>query len=169
VDDKKLDQQIDLLDSVPLDLSSPVRATAHVPFIRHGDDNKPATAIGPIPSTTAPGFPLVVAQPAVIPDVLDMGPGPSSYTVVRWTAPSRGCWDVVGQFFGTGLTTGDVNVLRNGTPVFDSLLNGSQIAPFSLVIDVNRGDTVDFAAGPGPDGNNDFDSTGFNVTITPEL
>ncbi|HUD66145.1 MAG TPA: hypothetical protein VMQ17_16260 [Candidatus Sulfotelmatobacter sp.] len=33
VDDKKLDQQVDLLDSVPLDLSSPVRAKAHVPFI----------------------------------------------------------------------------------------------------------------------------------------
>ena len=44
MDDKKLDQQIDLLDSVLLDLSSPMRATAHVPFIRHGDDNKPATA-----------------------------------------------------------------------------------------------------------------------------
>jgi hypothetical protein len=124
---------------------------------------------GPIPSTTAPGFPLVVAQPNVIPDVLDMGPGPSSYTVVRWTAPSRGRWDVVGQFFGTGLTTGDVHVLRNGTSVFGSPLNGSQITPFSLVMDVTGGDTIDFAAGPGPDGNNDFDSTGFNVTITPEL
>lgn len=124
---------------------------------------------GPIPSATAPGFPLVVAQPGGIPDVLDMGPGPNSYTVVRWTAPSRGRWDVVGQFFGTGLTTGDVHVLRNGRPIFDSLLNGSQIAPFSLVIDVNLGDTIDFAAGPGPDGNNDSDPTGFNVTITPEL
>jgi hypothetical protein len=124
---------------------------------------------GPIPGATAPGFPLVVAQPNVIPDVLDMGPGPSSYTVVRWTAPSRGRWDVLGQFFGTGLTTGDVHVLRNGTPVFDSPLNGSQIASFSLLIDVIGGDTLDFAAGPGPDGNNDSDPTGFNVTITPEL
>jgi hypothetical protein len=44
VDDKKLDQQIDLLDCVPLDLSSPVPATAHVPFIRRVDDNKPASA-----------------------------------------------------------------------------------------------------------------------------
>jgi hypothetical protein len=124
---------------------------------------------GPIPGGSAPGFPLVVAPPGVIPDVLDMGPGPSSYTVVRWTAPSRGRWDVVGQFFGTGSTTGDVHVLRNGTPVFDSPLNGSEIAPFSLGIDAAPGDTLDFVAGPGPGGNNDFDSTGFNVTITPEL
>lgn len=124
---------------------------------------------GPIPGAGGPGYPLVVAQPSVIPDVLDMGPGPSSYTVVRWTAPSRGCWDVVGQFFGTGLTTGDVHVLRNGAPLFDSPLNGSETASFSLAIDVAAGDTVDFVAGPGPDGNNDSDPTGFNVTITPEL
>lgn len=124
---------------------------------------------GPIPGATAPGFPLVVAQPGGIPSVLDMGPGPSSYTVVRWTAPSRGRWDVVGQFFGTGLTTGDVHVLCNGAAVFNSPLNGSDAAPFSLAIDVVPGDTIDFAAGPGPGGNNDFDPTGFNVTITPEL
>ena len=98
-----------------------------------------------------------------------MGPGPSSYTVVRWTAPSRGRWDVVGQFFGTGLTTGDVHVLCNGAAVFNSPLNGSDAAPFSLAIDVVPGDTIDFAVGPGPGGNNDFDPTGFNVTITPEL
>lgn len=124
---------------------------------------------GPIPGATAPGFPLIVAQPGGIPSVLDMGPGPSSYTVVRWTAPSRGRWDVVGQFFGTGLTTGDVHVLRNGAAVFNSLLNGSDSAPFSLAMDMAPGETIDFVAGPGLDGNNDFDPTGFNVTITPEL
>lgn len=124
---------------------------------------------GPIPGATAPGFPLVVAQPGGIPSVLDMGPGPSSYTVVRWTSPSRGRWDVVGQFFGTGLTTGDVHVLRNGAALFNSPLNGSDAASFSLAIDVAPGDTIDFAAGPGLGGNNDFDPTGFNVTITPEL
>lgn len=124
---------------------------------------------GPIPGwPNAPGYPLVVAQPNSVPNVLDMGPGPSSYSVVRWTAPSRGRWDVVGQFFGTGLTTGDVHVLRNGVAVFDSPLNGSQVAPFSLGVDVAQGDTLDFAAGPGPDGDNAFDPTGFNVTITPE-
>jgi uncharacterized membrane protein len=124
---------------------------------------------GPIPGCCAPGYPLVVAAPGVIPDVLDMGPGPSSYTVVRWTAPSRGRWDVVGEFSGTGLTTGDVHVLRNGAAILNSPLNGSDDAPFSLIIDVAPGDTIDFVAGPGADGNNDSDPTGFNVTITPEL
>jgi hypothetical protein len=124
---------------------------------------------GPIPGFFAPGYPLVVAGPNQVPTVLDMGPGPSSYTVVRWTAPDRGRWDVVGQFFGTGLTTGDVHVLRNGVPIFNSGINGSQVANFSLDVRVAPGDTLDFAAGPGPDGNNDNDPTGFNVTITPEL
>lgn len=124
---------------------------------------------GPIAGCCAPGYPLVVAGPSQVPTVLDMGPGPSSYTVVRWTAPSRGRWDVVGQFFGTGLTTGDVHVLHNGVSLFNSPLVGSQVAPFSLAVKVAPGDTLDFAAGPGPDGNNDSDPTGFNVTITPEL
>jgi len=123
---------------------------------------------GPISGFFAPGYPLVVAAPNTVPTVLDMGPGPGSYAVVRWTAPSRGRWDVVGQFFGTGLTTGDVHVLHNGTAVFDSPVNGSQVAAFSLAIDVVAGDTIDFAAGPGPGGDNGADPTGFNVTITPE-
>jgi hypothetical protein len=124
---------------------------------------------GPIPGCCAPGYPLIVAGPNQVPTVLDMGPGPSSYAVVRWTAPSRGRWDVVGQFFGTGLTTGDVHVLHNGKAIFNSPVIGSQGAQFSLAVDVAPGDTLDFAAGPGPDGNNDNDPTGFNVTITPEL
>ena len=124
---------------------------------------------GPIPGCCAPGYPLVVAGPNQVPTVLDMGPGPSSYTVVRWTAPSRGRWDVEGQFFGTGATTGDVHVLHNGVALFNSPVNGSQIASFSLAVDVAPGDTVDFAAGPGPDGDNGGDPTGFNATITPEL
>jgi len=124
---------------------------------------------GPIPGCCAPGYPLVVAGPNQVPTILDMGPGPSSYTVVRWTAPTRGRWDVVGQFVGTGFTTGDVHVLRNGVAVFDSPVNGSQVASFSLAIDVAPGDTVDFAAGPGPGGDNGGDPTGFNVTITPEF
>jgi len=133
------------------------------------DFSNEAGWFGPISGCCAPGYPLVVAGPSQVPTVLDMGPGPSSYSVVRWTAPSRGRWDVVGQFFGTGATTGDVHVLHNGAEVFKSALNGSEVAPFSLAINVSPGDTVDFAAGPGADGNNDGDSTGFNVTITPEF
>jgi hypothetical protein len=125
---------------------------------------------GPLPGgPNAPGFPLVTAESGMIPSVLDLGPGWNTDTVVRWTAPSRGRWDVVGLFFGTGLTTGDVHVVKNGTALFNTPLNGFDAAPFSLAVDVMPGDTIDFVAGPSTDGNPDFDSTGFNVTITPEL
>ncbi len=124
---------------------------------------------GPISGTTAPGFPLVVADPVGTPSVLDMGPGPSSYTVVRWTAPSNKRWDVVGEFFGTGLTTSDVHVLRNGRSLLDSPLNGSDVVQFFRVVSPGKGGTVDFAAGPGPDGDNGFDPTGFRATISPHL
>jgi len=106
----------------------------------------------------------VVVQPNVVPSVLDMGPGPSSNTIVRWTAPNGGAWHAVGNFFGTGITTADVHMLHNGVEVFNSPVNGSSVAAFSLEIPLKSGDTVDFAAGPGPGG----DPTGFNVTITPE-
>ncbi len=124
---------------------------------------------GPIPGGTAPGFPLVVAGPGGGNDVLDMGPGPFSYSVVRWTAPSNRRWDVVGMFFGTGMTTGDVHVLRNGRLLLDSPLNGSDVVPFFRVVAPGTGGTVDFAAGPGPDGNNGADPTGFQATIAPHL
>jgi hypothetical protein len=124
---------------------------------------------GPISGCCAPGYPLVVAEPNVIPNWLDMGPGPNSYTVVRWTAPNGGVWDVVGYFGGTGLTTADVHVVHNGVPIFNSPVNGSGVATFSLEVRLKPGDTLDFAAGPGPNGDNGGDPTGFNVTITPEL
>ncbi len=123
---------------------------------------------GPIAGCCAPGYPLVVAEPGVVPGYLDLGPGPSSYTIVRWTAPDSGVWDVVGSFAGTGITTADVHVLHNGKQLFKSPVNGSSVAKFSLDVKVKRGDTVDFAAGPGPKGDNGGDPTGFTATITPE-
>jgi probable HAF family extracellular repeat protein len=124
---------------------------------------------GPIASAFGPGFPLVVADPAGTPAVLDMGPGPSSYTVVRWTASSNRRWDVVGEFFGTGFTTGDVHVLRNGRSLLDSSLNGSDVVQFFRVVSLGKGGTMDFAAGPGPNGDNGADPTGFRAVISPHL
>jgi hypothetical protein len=104
---------------------------------------------GPISGCCAAGYPLVVAWPVGTPSVLDMGPGPSSYTVVRWTAPAKKRWDVVGEFFGTGYTTGDVHVLRNGRSLFDSPVNGSDVVQFSRVASLGQGGMLDFLGGPG--------------------
>jgi hypothetical protein len=124
---------------------------------------------GPIAGCCAPGYPLVVASPIGTPGVLDMGPGPSSYTVVRWTSPTNQRWDVVGEFFGTGYTTGDVHVLRDGHPVFDSPVNGSDLVQFFRVVSPGVNGTIDFFAGPGPNGDNGSDPTGFQATIAPHL
>src|SRR5258708_6349412 len=60
---------------------------------------------GPIPGApNAPGYPLVVAKPDVnARQLLYMDPG-TEYAVVRWTAPAKGMWDVVGHFQGLGAT-----------------------------------------------------------------
>ena len=97
-----------------------------------------------------------------------MGPGPSSYTVVRWTVPSRGDWDIVGQFFGTGPDHRRCPYPAQRISLFNSPVNGSATASFSLTLKLSRGDTMDFEAGR-TGGNNDADPTGFNATITPEL
>jgi hypothetical protein len=124
---------------------------------------------GPIPGGSAPGFPLVVAEPVTRPDVLDMGPGPNTVTVVRWTASAAGVYDVYGEFFGTGANTVGVHVLQNGVPRFEGPIFGSDVQPFSLKVQLNAGDTVDFAVDPGPDGNHDFDPTGMRAIVAPHL
>ena len=97
-----------------------------------------------------------------------MLPGDSGQlSVVRWTAPAEGNWDVVGQFFGTGATTADVHVLRNSSSIFDSPLSGSDVQKFSLTLNLKPGETIDFAVGVGADGSNSFDSTGFKAVIAP--
>src|SRR5690348_16900790 len=65
-----------------------------------------------------PGFPLIIGPTATTPPLLNIHPSPELYSVLRWTAPATGRWDVVGDFTGTGLTTTDVHILRNGISLF---------------------------------------------------
>ncbi len=123
---------------------------------------------GPFPNCCSPGSPLVVVTQAGPPQVLDMLPGAGGQlSVVRWTAPTNGGWDIVGEFFGTGATSVDVHVLRNSSPIFDRILNNSDVQSFSLTLKLAAGDTIDFAVGVGADGSNSFDSTGFKAVIAP--
>jgi hypothetical protein len=123
---------------------------------------------GPIPGApNAPGYPLVISEPVAHPRVLDVGPGPSTYTVVRWTAPRSGRYDVFGEFFGTGLTTIDAHVLQGATPLFDAAVDGSDRAPYMLTVTLAKDESIDFEVGPGPGGNFDFDPTGFTALVAP--
>jgi RHS repeat-associated protein len=110
-----------------------------------------------------------IVQPA---DTLNLHPGPNGErSVVKWTAPSSGTYNVVGRFqgidVGTGTTT-DVSITHNGAGVFSSAVNGGGAsAPFSLTRMVSAGDTLEFSVGVGSNGTYNSDSTGLVVTITP--
>lgn len=116
-----------------------------------------------------PGFPLIIGPTATNPPLLNIHPSPELYSVLRWTAPASGRWDVVGDFAGTGLTTTDVHILRNGVSLLASPLNNSDSVPYSMVVTVNAGDMIDFAVGPGPTADSANDSTNTRAVIAPHL
>ena len=99
-------------------------------------------------------------------------PGPlGQNAVVRWTAPVAGSYAVTATFTGrdnVGPTTTDVAVLSNGTQLFANTVNRFlATATFtSDPLNLNAGDTIDFAVGFGVDGNYFFDSTGLDAHIT---
>ena len=118
------------------------------------------------PFGPAPGYPLVLENEFVPTQSLDMDPGPEGeYSVVRWTAPGSGTWDIVGDFSGTGITTTDVHVLRNSAPIYDNFVNASDVHNFGLTVNLQAGDTIDFAVGFG--GAFGGDPTGFQAIVSP--
>lgn len=109
------------------------------------------------------------------PGQLCFHPGPSGErSVIRWTAPRSGRFQITGAF--TGLsgyngsppTTTDVHVFHNDQSVFDSFINlqehGNE-APFDLQQEVKAGDTVNFVLGYG-NGSHVCDTTGLDAAIT---
>ena len=110
-----------------------------------------------------------VLQPA---SVLALHPScTGKLSVVRWTAPTAGSFNVVGLFQGidTRGTSTDVHVLQNSTTaLLTSNITGfgAQVA-FSFTVSFAAGDTLDFVVGWGADGDYNDDSTGLAVTITP--
>jgi hypothetical protein len=128
------------------------------------------------------GFPVVAANNTGSPescitwtlptDTLILHPDPTGIeSDVRWTAPSAGMYSIAGLFEGvdsSGPTTTDVHVLLNGSSLFSGNISTYLTNPavFSLLENVNAGDTIDFAVGFGTDGNYLFDSTGLSGSIT---
>jgi hypothetical protein len=92
-------------------------------------------------------------------------------SVVRWTAPTTGSFNVQGLFQGidTRNTTTDVHIRQNSsTALLDANINGyGNQSPFSFTRNMTAGETLDFIVGFGSNGSYDYDSTGLAVTITP--
>ena len=103
------------------------------------------------------------------PGQLALHPGSSGdYSIVRWTAPESGNFDLSGDYIGmdTSGTTTDVHVLFNGGTIFDDSINGfGDTATISLDTSLQTGDLLDFAVGFGSNGNFASDYTGLDVQI----
>ena len=112
----------------------------------------------------------------VVPDTLVPYPGSNGeYSIVRWTAPFAGTYNIRGYFQGNqslgcsyGDTKADVHVLWNSsTSLFDSIITRfGQVGFFDLMQQMNASDTLDLAA--GPDGYVDgkvADGTNLQLTI----
>ena len=102
------------------------------------------------------------------------------YSLVRFTAPAAGTYEVSAQFEGIhyGLSTTDVHVLHNGTSLFDADIDGyggdpgfhkvegaSPTANYSGQVELKANDTVTFAVGFGKDKTNSGDTTGLFAQI----
>jgi hypothetical protein len=112
------------------------------------------------------GSPSVI-HPA---DLLNLHPGNSGErAIVRWTAPSAMTIKIEGRFQGldnVGTTT-DVSIASNTTQFWSGAINGyGNQATFSVTRTVSTGETIDFRAGMGSNGNYNNDSTGLAVTLS---
>ncbi len=109
-------------------------------------------------------------------EVVDLVPGNSgTYAIARFLVPAAGYYVVRGKFLGlegaydsVPATRTDVHVLRNSESLFDEMVIGQFTEKsFDFTLNLNQGDTLDFAVGYGSGykGNQD-DSTGLYATIT---
>ena len=107
-------------------------------------------------------------------EFLHFHPGPNGErSVVRWTAPAAGTYQIAAIFRGLRLDncgqTVDVHVLHNGTELYRAdISSGRDVRSFLGTRTVDVGDTVDFQVGPGPD-SYVCDSTGLKATIGPAV
>jgi len=103
------------------------------------------------------------------PGRLSLHPGPKGeYSVVRWTAPESGRYDLEAVFLAIDEeTTTDVHVLQGGQPLFKGMINldgqGPQ-ATYKRELAIEKGDTLDFVVGFG-NGTYISDSTGLEVSL----
>lgn len=100
-------------------------------------------------------------------------PGPGGeYTVLRYTAPVAGNYQVSAAFWGddyAGPTSSDVHVRLASGDLFSALVQGygpSSTVGWNGQITLAQGASVDFAIGFGANGTYFYDSTGLRVTVS---
>jgi hypothetical protein len=139
----------------------------YAPLSNSGAANLPAVLQNTTGGAAAVG--TIVYWPA---DILLMHPGSDGqWADVRYTAPATGSYNVGGFFVGmdNGPTTTTVAILRNGTLNGAVGINGfgpSSTVPFSGMVSLAAGGTLDFLVGYGSNSNYSNDSTGFTASIS---
>jgi hypothetical protein len=97
-----------------------------------------------------------------------MHPGPAGQvSVLRWTAPAAGSYDVTAAFRALDAqpATTDVHVLHNGVSKFDGTVNATMSGPaYAGTLALQAGDTVDVAVGYG-NGSYNYDTTAVSFRI----
>lgn len=106
------------------------------------------------------------------PGQLAFHPGPNGeYSVVRFTAPSSGLFQLNATFMGVDdtPTSTDVHILDNGLSLYGANINSfySPTGPGTLYLNLQAGDHVDFAVGYGSNHEFTSDETGLNVQLVP--
>ncbi len=108
-----------------------------------------------------PGAPhgASVVKQSTLGGSLLLQPGPEGeYSVVRWTCPESGAYTISGALSiymrrALAETAAGFQVLLDGKSIFDAALKGNEKgvanAPFTLKRVLTKGDTLDFAQGPG--------------------
>ena len=111
------------------------------------------------------GVPVVVLNPTT--QQMAFHPGPNGeFSVIRFTAPDAGDYQIDVTFGAGDSTTTDVHVLAAGSSVFAGAINGvGANTAFNGQASLLAGDTIDFAVGAG--GNGFFsDTTLIHAKIT---
>jgi Ca2+-binding RTX toxin-like protein len=102
---------------------------------------------------------------------MSLHPGPNGeYSVLKWIAPRSGVYDIAARFSGLdadGATT-DVHILRNGSQIYETLINGfgePSAKTYANSLNISVGDIIDIAVGMGENGNYHHDSTEVEIII----
>jgi hypothetical protein len=104
------------------------------------------------------------------------------YAVVRFTAPASGRYRISARFEGVHFerSTTDVRVMHGGRTLFSADIDGyggdpafhpvegsNPAADYAGTVDLERGDTIDFAVGYGQNRTHFCDTTGLTARIEP--
>lgn len=102
--------------------------------------------------------------------LLDIHPFVSPYdTIIEWTAPSAGNWQITGFYDLLDTSASGVTALiyAGATQLLDEALTTSnRSVDLSFTEALAAGETLEFAEGPNSSGGYSSDSTGFDVTIS---